>query len=211
MSFNDGNIAEFRASGGQIGLFGDAPVLLLTSIGAKSGARRTSPMIYLADQDDSELIYVFASAAGADTNPAWYYNLLSHPDQVTVEMALTPSLRRRAYCRRSIAPRSTQSRPIATRASRSTKPRPSGEFRSLLSSYKSRVNRWLTASNRLPRPADAFHNYTCMSSALQASVVGVGSRNLPVQHAVGLIFQHAIARNGVEDAQFAATLSTSHL
>lgn len=86
LSFNEGNIAEFRASGGQIGSFGGAPVLLLTSIGAKSGARRTSPMMYLADQDDSELIYVFASAAGADTNPAWYYNLIAHPDQVTVEI-----------------------------------------------------------------------------------------------------------------------------
>lgn len=86
LEFNRRNIAEFRSSGGTIGSFGDAPVLLLTTIGAKSGLKRTTPMMYLADEDDSSRVYVFASAAGADTDPAWFGNLTTHPDDVTVEI-----------------------------------------------------------------------------------------------------------------------------
>ena len=86
LAFNQQNIAEFRASGGRIASFGDAPVLLLTSTGAKSGLPRTNPMMYLADEDDPNRVYVFASAAGADTNPAWFNNLVAKPDGVTVEI-----------------------------------------------------------------------------------------------------------------------------
>lgn len=86
LRFNETNIAEFRASGGRIGSFGDAPVLLLTTIGAKSGRRRTSPVMYLADEHEPNRVFVFASAAGADSNPAWYYNLSAHPEQVEVEI-----------------------------------------------------------------------------------------------------------------------------
>ena len=60
--------------------FGDPPVLLLTTTGSKSGLPRTSPMMYLADEDDPSRVYVFASAAGADANPAWFHNILAHPD-----------------------------------------------------------------------------------------------------------------------------------
>jgi hypothetical protein len=49
LKFNEDNIAEFRASHGRIASFGDAPLLLITTTGAKSGQRRTSPMMYLAD------------------------------------------------------------------------------------------------------------------------------------------------------------------
>jgi hypothetical protein len=49
LKFNEDNIAEFRASHGRIASFGDAPLLLFTTTGAKSGQRRTSPMMYLAD------------------------------------------------------------------------------------------------------------------------------------------------------------------
>lgn len=86
LAFNQQNIAEFRASGGRIASFGDAPVLLLTSTGAKSGLPRTNPMMYLADDADPNRVYVFASAAGADTNPAWFNNLVAQPDGVTVEI-----------------------------------------------------------------------------------------------------------------------------
>jgi deazaflavin-dependent oxidoreductase (nitroreductase family) len=86
MAFNHQNIAEFRASGGRIASFGDAPVLLLTSTGAKSGLPRTNPMMYLADEDDPNRVYVFASAAGSDTNPAWFNNLVEKPNGVTVEI-----------------------------------------------------------------------------------------------------------------------------
>lgn len=76
--FNERNIAEFRASHGKLGgNFEGAPVLLLHSIGAKSGEERVSPMMYLPD-DDRYLI--FASNAGADRHPAWYHNLTAHPD-----------------------------------------------------------------------------------------------------------------------------------
>ena len=49
LKFNEDNIAECRASHGRIAAFGDAPLLLITTTGAKSGQRRTSPMMYLAD------------------------------------------------------------------------------------------------------------------------------------------------------------------
>jgi deazaflavin-dependent oxidoreductase (nitroreductase family) len=84
--FNEDNIAEFRANGGRIASFGDAPVLLLTSTGRRSGQRRTSPMMYLADADDRNRVYVFASAAGADEHPAWFVNLRENPTDLEVEI-----------------------------------------------------------------------------------------------------------------------------
>lgn len=83
--FNEKIVSEFRAAGGTSETFGDAPLVLLTTIGAKSGQPRLSPMMYLADSEDPNRIYVFASKAGADTNPAWYHNLQANPG-VTVEI-----------------------------------------------------------------------------------------------------------------------------
>jgi deazaflavin-dependent oxidoreductase (nitroreductase family) len=85
-AFNQKNIADFRASGGRISSFGDAPVLLLTTIGARSGERRVNPLMYLADDHAPDRVYVFASAAGADKNPDWFHNLLAHPNDLTVEI-----------------------------------------------------------------------------------------------------------------------------
>jgi len=77
--YNDWNqkiIDEFRSSGGHVGgQFAGAPLLLLTSTGAKTGEKRTTPMMYLVDGDR---LAVFASKAGAPTNPDWYHNLLAH-------------------------------------------------------------------------------------------------------------------------------------
>ena len=77
---NDWNqkiIEEFRSAGGKLsGPFQGAPVLLLHSTGAKTGQERTTPMMYLADGDR---LFVFASKAGAPTNPDWYHNLVAHP------------------------------------------------------------------------------------------------------------------------------------
>lgn len=42
--------------------------------------------MYLADEQNPNRVFVFASAAGAETNPAWYHNLRAHPDQVQVEI-----------------------------------------------------------------------------------------------------------------------------
>jgi deazaflavin-dependent oxidoreductase (nitroreductase family) len=58
--------------------------LVLTTIGRKSGVERQTPVGWFPDQDDSWLIV--ASAAGAARNPAWYYNMAAHPDQVRIEM-----------------------------------------------------------------------------------------------------------------------------
>jgi deazaflavin-dependent oxidoreductase (nitroreductase family) len=81
--FNEAIIEEFRANGGKVGgQFEGAPLLLLTSTGAKSGERRTTPVVY---QADGERLVIFASKAGAPTNPAWYYNLRANPS-ATVEV-----------------------------------------------------------------------------------------------------------------------------
>jgi deazaflavin-dependent oxidoreductase (nitroreductase family) len=78
--FNSGIIEEFRANGGKVGgQFEGAPLLLLTSTGAKSGASRVNPMMYL---DDGKRLYVFASKGGAPTHPDWYHNLVAHPHAI---------------------------------------------------------------------------------------------------------------------------------
>jgi len=76
-------IEEFRANQGAVGgQFEGAPILLLHTIGARSGQERVNPMMYL-DLDGHR--YVFASKAGADSHPDWYYNLVANPT-VTVEV-----------------------------------------------------------------------------------------------------------------------------
>jgi deazaflavin-dependent oxidoreductase (nitroreductase family) len=76
-------IEEFRANGGNVGgNFKGAPLLLLHSIGAKSGRERINPIMY---QIVGDTYAVFASKAGAPTNPDWYHNLLAHPD-ATIEI-----------------------------------------------------------------------------------------------------------------------------
>ena len=76
--FNGKIIAEFRANGGKVGgPFAGADILLLHHTGARSGAARVSPLAYLRTGDG---FAIFASKAGAPENPAWYHNLLAHPD-----------------------------------------------------------------------------------------------------------------------------------
>jgi deazaflavin-dependent oxidoreductase (nitroreductase family) len=86
-------IEEFRSNGGQVGgNFEGAPLLLLTTKGRRTGAARTSPVMYLADGDR---LLVFASKGGAPTNPDWYDNLVADPE-VTVEVG-TESYRAQAH------------------------------------------------------------------------------------------------------------------
>jgi deazaflavin-dependent oxidoreductase (nitroreductase family) len=74
-----GNVAiveEFRDNDGKVGGdFEGAPIVLVHHRGRKSGEEHVTPMMYLAADDKPGVIYVFASKAGAPTNPDWYYNL----------------------------------------------------------------------------------------------------------------------------------------
>jgi deazaflavin-dependent oxidoreductase (nitroreductase family) len=81
--WNNQVITEFHANEGKVGgPFKGAPLLLLTTMGAKSGKQYTAPLMYLPDGDR---MLIFASKGGAPTNPDWYHNLLAHP-QTTVEV-----------------------------------------------------------------------------------------------------------------------------
>jgi deazaflavin-dependent oxidoreductase (nitroreductase family) len=76
--FNRNLIEEFRANNGRVtGPFEGAPLVLLTTTGARSGQRRVNPLMALVEGDT---LYVFGSKAGATTNPDWYHNLLAHPE-----------------------------------------------------------------------------------------------------------------------------------
>ena len=76
--FNTQVIDEFRSNDGQVGgMFAHLELLLLHHTGAKSGQERVTPLAFYKDGDDYA---IFASKAGAPTNPAWYHNLLAHPE-----------------------------------------------------------------------------------------------------------------------------------
>ena len=80
--FNSKIIEEFRASGGKVGgRFAGSDMLLLHHTGARSGTERVSPLAY---QRVGESYAIFASKAGGPQNPAWYHNLLAHPE-TTIE------------------------------------------------------------------------------------------------------------------------------
>jgi deazaflavin-dependent oxidoreductase (nitroreductase family) len=71
-------IEEFRANGGRVGgPFEGAPMIILHTLGARSGQQRETPLRYFP-RDDGTLL-VIASAAGAPKHPAWYHNLRAHP------------------------------------------------------------------------------------------------------------------------------------
>jgi deazaflavin-dependent oxidoreductase (nitroreductase family) len=82
---NDWNtqiIREFRENNGNVGgNFEGAPMVLLNTTGAKTGKSRTNPLVALVDDDR---VFIFASKAGAPTNPDWYHNIIANP-RVTVE------------------------------------------------------------------------------------------------------------------------------
>ncbi|MQY23248.1 nitroreductase/quinone reductase family protein [Nocardia macrotermitis] len=76
--WNANIIAEFRANEGRVGgPFEGAPMLLLHHRGRRTGRDLVAPMMYLADEQDPDLIYVFASKGGAPTDPDWYHNLVA--------------------------------------------------------------------------------------------------------------------------------------
>jgi deazaflavin-dependent oxidoreductase (nitroreductase family) len=74
-----GHTVVYRATGGLIGhrAPGLPPFLLLDHVGAKSGRRRTSPLVYVADGDDFVIV---ASKGGHPRHPGWFHNLRAHPE-----------------------------------------------------------------------------------------------------------------------------------
>ncbi|MBH1933484.1 nitroreductase family deazaflavin-dependent oxidoreductase [Streptomyces sp. AV19] len=83
--FNLRVIEEFRANGGVVsGDFAGTELLLLTTVGARSGEARTTPLVYLRHHDGR--LAVFALNGGDPAAPAWYHNLRAHPDRLTAEV-----------------------------------------------------------------------------------------------------------------------------
>lgn len=75
-NWNDAIIQEFHAKAGKnVQRFGDR-LMLLTTVGARTGERRTTPVMY---HRDGELYVVVASKMGAPDNPGWYHNLKANP------------------------------------------------------------------------------------------------------------------------------------
>jgi deazaflavin-dependent oxidoreductase (nitroreductase family) len=83
--WNNKVVTEFRENKGVVGgPFTGAKLLLLTTVGAKTGEKRVSPMMYFPDGD---LRIVVASKGGHPKHPAWYHNLMANPS-VHVEAAV---------------------------------------------------------------------------------------------------------------------------
>jgi deazaflavin-dependent oxidoreductase (nitroreductase family) len=76
-------IEEFRANEGRVGgPFEGATMLLLTHTGARTGERRTNPLVYF---EEADTLYIFGSKGGAPSHPDWYYNLRANPE-ATIEV-----------------------------------------------------------------------------------------------------------------------------
>src|SRR5947209_4569230 len=69
----------YRTSGGMIGhrFPGSPPMLLLDHVGARSGKRRTLPLVYVRDGED---VVIVASKGGNPRHPAWFHNLKANPE-----------------------------------------------------------------------------------------------------------------------------------
>jgi F420H(2)-dependent quinone reductase len=74
-----GHTLVYRATRGLVGhhVPGAPPMLLLDHVGAKSGTKRTSPLLYVQDGDD---VAIIASKGGNPRHPAWFHNLKANPD-----------------------------------------------------------------------------------------------------------------------------------
>lgn len=70
------HVFVYRLTGGKLGGKMGGDVLLLDTVGRKSGKQRTNPLMFFRD---GSAYVITASAGGAPANPGWYYNLLAHP------------------------------------------------------------------------------------------------------------------------------------
>jgi deazaflavin-dependent oxidoreductase (nitroreductase family) len=105
--WNEKTITEFRANGGRVGgVFEGAPLVLVHHQGRKSGREHVTPTMYLPDDADDGTIYVFATKAGAPSNPDWYYNLTANGAGTVEPRDRTRAQGRRArpHLRRAGAP-----------------------------------------------------------------------------------------------------------
>ncbi len=85
--YNQAIIDEFRANHGKLGgRWEGSKLVLVNTIGAKSGQVRTIPLAYLQQADR---IYIVGSAAGSEKHPDWYHNLVANPD-ITYELSGAP-------------------------------------------------------------------------------------------------------------------------
>src|ERR1700738_5320945 len=84
-NFNQNTIDEFRSNNGKVGgYFANATLLLLTTVGAKSGQSRTTPVAYVTDADR---LFIITAEGDAPDHPDWYYSLLASPVS-TVEVGI---------------------------------------------------------------------------------------------------------------------------
>lgn len=81
-SFNEKIIEEFRANGGKVAMFANYPMVILHTVGARSGNSLLVPLVLTYRGDD---MLLFASFAGSPKNPAWVYNLRANP-HIEVEL-----------------------------------------------------------------------------------------------------------------------------
>ena len=90
------HVALYRRSAGKIGGhfpgWSKAPILLVDHVGARSGVRRTSPLMY---HEDGGIVAVIASKAGQPTHPAWFHNLKANPDTTIQIGSVVRSVRAR--------------------------------------------------------------------------------------------------------------------
>lgn len=83
LALNRKVIEQFRANDGRVtGMFANEPLLLLTTTGAKSGEKRTNPLVHTLDGDR---VVIIASFGGAPKHPAWFLNIRANPE-VTIEL-----------------------------------------------------------------------------------------------------------------------------
>ena len=83
VNWNQAIIDEFRTNSGKVGgPFAGKTLLLLHTVGAKSGQERVNPVAYVKDGDR---LVIIASKGGAPTNPDWYYNVVADPE-LTIEV-----------------------------------------------------------------------------------------------------------------------------
>jgi deazaflavin-dependent oxidoreductase (nitroreductase family) len=83
LDWNAKTIAEFRENEGRVGgNFEGAPMVLVHHRGRRSGREYVTPVMYLPDETEPDIVYVFATKAGAPTNPDWYHNLAAASDGI---------------------------------------------------------------------------------------------------------------------------------